>query len=66
MCFFDVCWMLSAGLRLFSGSSLSSSLSLSPNPGLFTSLMLSSNRFLSSNLYLSTSPGLFSSRMMSR
>ena len=49
--------MLSAGLRLFSSSSLSSSLFLFTNLGLFSSLMLSSS------LFLFTNPGLFSSLM---
>ncbi len=47
--------MLDADLKLLSSSSLSSSLFLFTNPGLFNSLMLSSS------LFLFTNPGLFSS-----
>jgi len=56
---FDDCSKLSADLRLFSSSNLSSSLFLFTNPGLFSSLMLSSTQLLSSNLFM------FSSLMLS-
>ena len=52
--------MLYVGLRLFSSSSLSSSLFPFTNPGLFISMMLSSSLFLSSKLFMFSSLMLFS------